>query len=80
MPLVHFSVRWRSQSPICFGNRGSIYAHHDDALKIYIDGNLYYDGSTSDDKYLNYGITGCHSMTIEFRQFTGGASVTFGIY
>jgi PA14 domain-containing protein len=80
MPLEHWSARWTSQSQLCFEN-SSFYVHHDDALRLYFDGNVPYDGTTSNDRWLSFiRLTGCYTVKIEFRQFTGGASVDFASY
>ena len=80
MPWEHWSARWTAQ--LCFENPRAFYIQYDDALRLYIDGSIIHDAwnGPPNELWKPYGLSGCHTMTVEYRQFTGGASVKFGTY
>ncbi len=82
MPSEYWSARWTTTTDVCF-NKGTatFYVKHDDALKILIDGEAVYENDlTNDGSWLPpiNVITDCHSLVVEYKQFTGGASLRVG--
>jgi hypothetical protein len=79
LPADNFSARWtRKQTFKPGGYR--LYAQADDAIRIYVDGELVLDEwhSTKNVTYkFDLSLSGEHTLKVEFSEFTGDARVRF---